>query len=273
MGADSSYGHETALTSAGSGTTGQSVQSTLPGLIPGTTYHFRIIAIYSGTGIVLGSDESFATTGSAPAPSAAPTATTGGSSGIGQAGATLNGSVNPEGQDTSYWFEYGTTSDYGFQTGPVDAGSGTGNVSATTTLSSLSSGTTYHYRLVSVSAGGTTLGADQTFTTTTPPAVTTGAATNVGSSSVVFNGTVDPEAQDSTYYFQYGATTAYGLQTVPADAGSGSAPVAVNAYVAGLLPSTAYHFRLVSTNAGGISTVPTRRSRRPARRSSTPLSR
>ena len=51
-------------------------------------------------------------------------------------------------------------------------------------LTGLTSATTYHYRVVAVnSAGTTTLGADQTFTTTTPPAVTTGNVSQASRSS------------------------------------------------------------------------------------------
>ena len=55
---------------------------------------------------------------------AAPTVTTGAASGISAKAATLNGTVDPNGASTIYWFEYGTTTSYGLQTGTRDAGSG-----------------------------------------------------------------------------------------------------------------------------------------------------
>src|SRR5690349_13099235 len=42
--------------------------------------------------------------------------------------ATLHGSVNPNGADTSYYFQYGLTRAYGGQTAIADAGAGTHNV-------------------------------------------------------------------------------------------------------------------------------------------------
>ena len=62
------------------------------------------------------------------------------------------------------------------------------------------------------------------------PTVKTGAATNRTNTSVVLNGTVNPNGSSTTYVFEYGLTPAYGLATASHSAGSGtkatSAPVA-----------------------------------------------
>src|SRR5690349_15440866 len=108
----------------------------------------------------------------APAAPAAPTllglgpaVTTGGLTTATDTSATVNGTVNPEGQDTTYHFEYGTTIAYGSQTPASDAGAGTTAVNVNAALGSLTPSTTYHYRLVGTNLTGTTLGADKTFTT------------------------------------------------------------------------------------------------------------
>jgi streptogramin lyase len=90
-------------------------------------------------------------------------------SGVSSSGATLNGSVNPEGSATSYYFEYGTSTSYGKKTSEVSAGSGTSDVAASAGLSGLSPSTTYHYRLVAANGKGTSTGIDRTFTTTGGP--------------------------------------------------------------------------------------------------------
>jgi len=100
-----------------------------------------------------------------PAPAAAPTATTSGVTSVSRTSATLNGTVNPNGSATSYWFQYGRTSSYGSTTPVASAGSGTAAVSVSSTVSRLSRNTTYHVRLVAQNPSGTSYGADATFHT------------------------------------------------------------------------------------------------------------
>ena len=85
--------------------------------------------------------------------------------------AQLQGGVYPNGSDTTYWWEYGTTTSYGQQTATTDAGAGSAPQSVTGFLTGLQPATTYHYRLVAQnSAVGTEYGYDFTFTT--PPSST-----------------------------------------------------------------------------------------------------
>lgn len=251
-GPTSGYGHETPLSAAGSATTAAARSAALAGLASGTTYHFRIIAM-SSAGTSVGADEQFTTSGTAPAPSPAPTATTGSSTGVGQSSATVQGTVNPAGQGTTYYFEYGPTVNYGFETAPQNGGSGSASEPVSAQIGSLASSTTYHYRLVAVSSGGTALGSDQTFKTTTPPSVSTGLPSAVRASSAQLDGTVNPQGQATMYWFQYGTSTAYGQQTRPGSAGSGSSPESVHAFVGGLTTNSTYHYRLVAASGGGLS--------------------
>jgi hypothetical protein len=89
--------------------------------------------------------------------------------------ATLNGSINPRGTDTHYYFKYGTSTSYGSVTGEGDAGSGTSGVGKSNAVT-LSPGTTYHYRIVASNTGGTTEGSDEQFTTPGPVEAVTSAA-------------------------------------------------------------------------------------------------
>ena len=78
------------------------IQGTLLGLNPGTTYYFRAVAAGGvGGGTTVGPSGSFTTL-------ALPTVTTGTSSAVGATGATLNGTVNPNGTTASAWFQYST---------------------------------------------------------------------------------------------------------------------------------------------------------------------
>src|SRR5437588_834403 len=103
----------------------------------------------------------------ASAAAAAPSATTGPVTSVDPTTATIsgtvNGIVNPSSRDTTWYFEYGTSTSYGTKTSAKDAGSGTSNVSVSAPVTGLKSGTTYHFRLVATSDAGTSRGNDQTF--------------------------------------------------------------------------------------------------------------
>jgi hypothetical protein len=210
-----------------------------------------VLASASVALVVSGSSAPATASAADPTP---PSAATNPATNVAQSSATVNGTVNPNGTDTTYYFQYGTTTSYGSSTTSTDAGSGSSNVPVSANLTGLAPSTTYHYRVVAVSTtAGTTDGTDQTFTTTTPPTATTGSPSNVTRSSATLNGTVNPEGQSTTYYFRYGPTTSYGTQTTPANAGSGTGQVAVHSTIQGLTADTVYHYQLVTQNAGGTS--------------------
>jgi hypothetical protein len=119
-------------------------------------------AVLAGAVLALALGSQAATSAPTPKP---PLANTGGFPQVSTTSATLKGGVNPHGAETSYAFQYGTTTGYGAQTAPVAVGSGTTEVKVTQTIAGLQSGTLYHYRLVATNAAGTTSGGDATFTT------------------------------------------------------------------------------------------------------------
>jgi subtilase family serine protease len=79
--------------------------------------------------------------------------------------AALEGGVYPNGESTSYQWQYGKTAAYGSQTAAVTVPAGTSPVSVTGALASLTPSTTYHYRLVATNASGTSYGYDFTLST------------------------------------------------------------------------------------------------------------
>ena len=103
-------------------------------------------------------------------PRLAPDASTEAASAIAQTVATLSGNLDPYGQSSSYYFQYGTTTAYGAQTLSQAAGAGRKPVRVSANVIGLSLATTYHYRLVASACSGcrwgTSYGADHTFTTT-----------------------------------------------------------------------------------------------------------
>jgi virginiamycin B lyase len=88
--------------------------------------------------------------------------------------ATLQASVGPNSQASTYEFEYGTTSSYGSHTPPSSAGDGASSVAESAPVSGLSADTEYHFRVAATNATGTTYGPDRTFTTESAPVVVSG---------------------------------------------------------------------------------------------------
>jgi hypothetical protein len=84
-----------------------------------------------------------------------------------------------------------------------------------------------------------------------PPAATTSAATGVTRSAATLTGTVDPNGSPTSWHFEYGTTTAYGLSSAGGDAGGGDAAAPVSVPVEGLSAGTTYHYRLVAANGDG----------------------
>jgi|GEM_PF-1353595 len=242
-GTSTSYGKKTPAKDAGSGTGSSTVSAPVTGLTTGRTYHFRLVAT-NDAGTSRGSDQTFVS-------SAAPTVTTKPASNVKDTSATLNGSVNPNGQATPVFFEYGTSTGYGTKTPVASAGSGTSAKSISAAVTGLTGGTTYHFRLVATNATGSTMGADQTFTTSGHPVSHTGTPTGVTGTSATLTGTVDPDGHSTSWYFEYGTTNGYGAKTSTQSAGSSAGAHAVSAPIAGLAPGTTYHVRLVSTSSAG----------------------
>lgn len=182
-----------------------------------------------------------------------PTATTEQATAVTETEATLNGDVNPEGQTTTYYFEYGTTTAYGSQTTETSAG-GAGRVSAT--LTGLSPNTTYDVQLVAVYGAGKTKveGGNMTFKTAAPPSAPTAStqpATGVTETEATLKGTVNPDGEATEYFFEYGTSTSFGQQTGEVTLPTSESDQAVSATIKGLAPGTEYHFRVVAKNKLG----------------------
>lgn len=100
---------------------------------------------------------------------AAPTANTGAATAVEQSTATLNGSVNPRGNSTVAFFQYGGNRLYGQQTPEVSVGSGTTAKKVSAPVSALAPFTTYHYRIVTRDGNRLRFGSDRTFKTDRQP--------------------------------------------------------------------------------------------------------
>lgn len=184
-----------------------------------------------------------------------PVVTTGSASSIASTSATLSGTANAKGVSTTVTFQYGETLSYGTTVAATPSPvSGSTDTAVSAALSGLTPGTSYNFRVVGTNANGTTLGANQTFTTPGPPSVVTGGASGVTNNAATLAGSVTANGADATVTFEYGETTAYGT-TVSGSPGpvSGFASTPVSAAISGLTPGTTYHYRLVAGNTNGTT--------------------
>jgi hypothetical protein len=133
--------------------------SELSGLSPGTTYHYRVVAT-NATGSDPGPDRTFTTPSLQP-----PLVSTEAAQNVSQDTATLVGSVETQGFQSTYELDLGADTSYGSRIFG-DAGVQTGTQTFTVSVQGLQPNTTYHYRILATNAFGTTYGADRTFTTT-----------------------------------------------------------------------------------------------------------
>jgi hypothetical protein len=160
-GPTSAYGLSTATRSAGGGSKPVSVQTTLTGLTPGSVYDYQVVA-HNKSGIGIGANRTFKTTGAPP-----PGVVTGPAANVGKSIATLTGDVNPAGAVTTWVFQYGLSTSYGAQTLPPQSlAASTTPVAVSLPLAGLEPGTLFHFRLVAFhGATVVSAGADQTFLT------------------------------------------------------------------------------------------------------------
>jgi hypothetical protein len=194
-------------------------------------------------------------------------------------GATLNGEVNPNGDETKYHYEYIDEDDYvanvnaGRQNPyevPVgippsvggvvpipdaSAGEGRAEVPVSATISGLEGNTIYHFRIVTSDAADKVReSSDETFKTLqAPPGVSTGGLSNIAASSADVIGTVNPQRLETTYHYEYGTTPAYEESTPASGAGSGAMGTSAPGVLSDLAADTRYHYRLVAINEAGAN--------------------
>ena len=182
----------------------------------------------------------------------APLATTEPASSIGANTATLSGAINPKGSATTVVFQYGTSTTYGATTGTQTLAAGTTASTVSLPISSLAPKTTYYFRVVATSAGGTVDGAARAFTTLSQPTfAVTPAMPLLSASGAQVGFSVTPNRVATSVYFQYGTTTSYGSVTAEQAIGSGATPVNVTGFFGDLEANTPYYYRIVTVSAAG----------------------
>ena len=157
------------------------VSAAITGLIPGTTYHYRVNGA-NVCGTSNSTDMTFTT------PALAPAIVTLAATGVTTNGATLNGTINANGASTTVTFDYGLTVAYGTTVaGTPSPVTGNSVTPVSTTVTGLATNTTYHFRVNGANSIGTANGGDLTFMTGCPLAAAAGTVT--GPVNVCKNGT------------------------------------------------------------------------------------
>ena len=161
-GPTSSYGGAVAATPGTvSGNTNTSVNASISGLTPNTTYYYRVGISASGN-TFYGNQQTFYTS-----ISDTPVVTTSPASNVQSTSVQLNGVVNANNSlDTAISFEWGPSASYGNSNAATpDVVNGATPTNVSTSLYGLLTHTTYYYRTVVTAYGLKYYGAQQQFTT------------------------------------------------------------------------------------------------------------
>ncbi len=138
--------------------------------------------------------------------------------------------------------------------GAADVTSGYSQQTITRTITGLLAATQYDVRLTmtrtTVNETTLTSATHQFSTTGAAPTVVTNNATNISVAGTTLNGTVNPNGVSTTYWFDYGLTTAYGTSTAVQGPSSGGSPIPFSAVTGVLLPDSVYHFRAHALQGG-----------------------
>jgi hypothetical protein len=191
----------------------------------------------------------------ATASAAAPAVVTGAAESIGQTSVVLTGTVDPNTEPTTYFFEYSTDASFGLRT-PVSAPFvGDDPTTVKVRVSGLTAATAYRYRLVATNASGEVRGLERTVTTASPPppSISTLRATDVTAATANLGFTVNPRGSAVTYQIEYGTTTRFGRRTPVGTLPAGTASVRVVVPVGGLSANRRFYWRVVATNAAGTT--------------------
>ncbi len=234
------------------------VEAQLSGLATGTAYHYRVVVRTANGKTKRGGDQVFL-------PPAVEGLLTEPATHIGPTNATLNASFAGDGEETHFYFEWATatewetTRSYDHKTTTEDAGAPTVPTAVSFALSGLEPLTTYHYRVVATNGLGVTRGRDQTVTTLPFEPLVEESVRYVHSDGALLEAQINPGGGKATYHFEYGTVDCSVGPCTSTPVGEVKASVlyeTVYAQLGSLTADTVYHYRVVATNEAGTTDGP-----------------
>lgn len=172
--------------------------------------------------------------------------------------ALINGTVRPNGLPTGFYLRWGLTAAYGNTSDYGETTSGSQPSIFQMRMTNLSPHTVYHYQIVATNSAGDASSADLAIGTLAEspnaPTAITRTASAITQSAATIGGNVNPNGLDTTWYFQWGTTTAYGNVLPAASVPGQYLSSIVGGALSNLNAATIYHYQLVATNSAG-STV------------------
>jgi hypothetical protein len=248
----------------GEGFGDQQAMTSLTGLTPASTYHYRVL-VKNATGTTEGADQQLTTL-----ETFAPFIDTQNASPSGNPTVTLEAQINPDYQETTYSFQYANNEEL---TGATTVPGGTlpavfGDQAASVNIGSSLTPGIYYYRTIAENATGLTFGAVQSFARVARPVVGETEVQDPTTSTVILSGSVNPQGLATTYRFEIVSEAAYqaalaasaedpyaaGPSTSTTGIGSDYTIHATGEVIAKeLLPGTTYHYALLAGNQNGTT--------------------
>lgn len=228
------------------------VEGDLTGLKPGAFYYVRLVATNE-----FGNNRAVASTFLSTEALASPSVSIDAPSSVTSSGAHFEGEINPEGTDPAFevaWRFECTPGCPGLE-GNLPPGTSPETVEADAT--NLLPGTAYEVNLIAKNAGEPLSAGPESFTTDAIAPQVEGQSAAPSSSEATLKAQLNPGGAQTTYYFQYGPSAAYGQSTAPKLA-TGAQAKAVSDSISGLSPAATYHYRLVAENSEGKTEGPDR---------------
>ncbi len=247
-GTTTSYGQESSASHI-TGNTSTNVSGCITGLTNGVTYHYRVRAANS-IGIAYGNDMEFTLY--------APTATTLEATDLTSTGATLNGIINANSFLSNVTFEYGTSTSFGQEVTPVQSPvTGTESTNVSATLTGLTCGIKYYFRVKAENSFGISYGDYKTTNSAHIPVLTASVSGITDTSAILAGNIADDECAAVTmrgfFWTPYMGALSPSNHTGRGFYGTlnGSGTGSYTHYLTGLKPSTVYFFQPYAINSKG----------------------